>query len=124
VTTTLRLGFGILLIVQRDPITTAKALASLDRISGGRLMCGVGAGWIAEEVANHGTAPGARFKLLRERALAMREIWTNDEAEFHGDLVSFDPIWQWPKPIQTPFPLFIGGNTTATMERVIEAGEG
>lgn len=122
--TTLRLGFGILLLVQRDPISTAKALASLDQISGGRVMCGVGAGWIPEEIANHGTIPSTRFRLLRERILAMREIWNNDEAEFHGEYVSFDPIWQWPKPLQEPFPLFVGGNTTASMERVIEAGEG
>jgi probable F420-dependent oxidoreductase len=123
-TTTLRLGFGILLLVQRDPIGTAKALSSLDQISQGRLMCGVGAGWIPEEIANHGTVPSTRFKLLRERILAMREIWTHDQAEFHGEFVSFDPIWQWPKPLQNPFPLFIGGNATASMERVIEAGEG
>ena len=123
-TTTLRLGFGILLLVQRDPIGTAKAISSLDQISHGRLMCGVGAGWIPEEIANHGTVPSTRFKLLRERILAMREIWTHDQAEFHGKFVSFDPIWQWPKPLQTPFPLFVGGNTTTSMERVIEAGEG
>jgi probable F420-dependent oxidoreductase len=112
------------LIVQREPIATAKALASLDRLSGGRLMCGVGAGWIPEEIANHGTVPSTRFKVLRERVLAMREIWTEDEAEFHGDFVDFDPIWSWPKPLQKPLPLFIGGNTTSTLRRVIEAGEG
>ena len=123
-TARIRLGFGILLIVQRDPIATAKALASLDRVSGGRLMCGVGAGWIPEEIANHGTVPSTRFKVMRERILAMREIWTKEEAEFHGDFVDFDPIWSWPKPVQTPFPLFVGGNTVNTMRRVIEAGEG
>jgi probable F420-dependent oxidoreductase len=123
-TSRIRLGFGIMLLVQREPIATAKALASLDRVSGGRLICGVGAGWIPEEIANHGTVPSTRFKVLHERVLAMREIWTEDEAEFHGDFVDFDPIWSWPKPLQTPFPLYIGGNTINTLRRVIEAGEG
>ncbi|MDT3444690.1 MULTISPECIES: LLM class F420-dependent oxidoreductase [unclassified Pseudofrankia] len=124
VTNTLRLGFGILLLVQRDPITTAKAVASLDQVSGGRLMCGVGAGWIPEEIANHGTVARTRFRLMHERVLAMRRLWTDDEAEFHGEFVSFDPVWQWPKPVQHPFPLYIAGNTTNSMERVVEAGEG
>ena len=83
-------------------------------------MCGVGAGRIPEEIANHGTVPSTRFKVLRERVLAMREICTEGEAEFHGDFVEFAPIWSGPKPLQTPFPLFIGGNTANTLRRVIE----
>ncbi|BEP13910.1 LLM class F420-dependent oxidoreductase [Acidothermaceae bacterium B102] len=123
-TTTLRLGFGILLIVERDPIVTAKALASLDQLSGGRVMCGVGGGWILPEMENHGTEPKTRFRLLRERILAMRALWTEDEAAFHGEFVSFDPVWSWPKPVQNPFPVFLGGNTIHTMDRVVEFADG
>ena len=92
-TTTLRLGTAISLITERDPIVTAKAVASLDRLSGGRFELGVGAGWNEEEMRNHGTDPKRRFALMRERVLAMREIWTKDEAEFHGEYVDFDPIF-------------------------------
>ena len=121
---TLLLGFGIVLIVERDPIATAKAIASLDLVSGGRVIFGIGGGWNLEEMENHGTDPRLRWRLLRERLLAMREIWTRDEAEFHGELVDFDPIWSWPKPLQTPLPVYIGGNTEHTMKRVIELGDG
>ncbi|HET9772410.1 MAG TPA: TIGR03619 family F420-dependent LLM class oxidoreductase, partial [Acidimicrobiia bacterium] len=104
VTERIRLGTGICLVVERDPITTAKEVATLDLLSGGRFEFGVGGGWNLEEMANHGTDPATRFALLRERLLAMREIWTNDEAEFHGRFVDFEPLWQWPKPVQRPHP--------------------
>ena len=99
-----------MLVVERDPITTAKAVASLDFVSGGRVLFGVGGGWNLEEMENHGTDPKRRWRLLRERVLAMREIWTKEEAEFHGELVDFDPVWSWPKPAQDPLPVYIGGN--------------
>ena len=120
----LLLGFGIVLIVERDPITTAKAVASLDLVSGGRVLFGVGGGWNLEEMENHGTDPKERWRLMRERVLAMREIWTKEEAEFHGEFVDFDPIWSWPKPIQSPLPVYIGGNTEHTLKRVIAYGDG
>lgn len=120
----IRLGFGILLIVQRDPIQTAKAVASLDLVSGGRVIVGVGGGWNREEMEDHGTDPTTRFKLLRERVLAMRELWTKDVAEFHGEFVNLEPSWAWPKPVQDPLPVYIGGNAENTMKRVIEFGDG
>jgi probable F420-dependent oxidoreductase len=120
----LLLGFGIVLIVERDPITTAKAVASLDFVSGGRVIFGVGGGWNREEMENHGTDPKQRWRLLRERVLAIREIWTKEEAEYHGELVDFDPIWSWPKPVQNPLPIYIGGNTENTLKRVIAFGDG
>ena len=120
----LLLGFGIVLIVERDPITTAKAVASLDFVSGGRVLFGVGGGWNLEEMENHGTDPKERWRLMRERVLAMREIWTKEEAEFHGEFVDFDPIWSWPKPVQSPLPVYIGGNTEHTLKRVITYGDG
>jgi probable F420-dependent oxidoreductase len=120
----LLLGFGIVLMVERDPITTAKAVASLDLVSGGRVIFGVGGGWNLEEMENHGTDPKLRWRLLRERVLAMREIWTREEAEFHGEMVDFDPIWSWPKPVQDPLPVYVGGNTENTLKRVITYGDG
>ena len=120
----LLLGFGIVLIVERDPITTAKAVASLDFVSGGRVIFGVGGGWNLEEMENHGTDPVLRWRLMRERVLAMREIWTKEDAEFHGELVDFDPIWSWPKPVQSPLPVYVGGNTENTLKRVIAYGDG
>jgi probable F420-dependent oxidoreductase len=121
----LLLGTGICLVVERDPITLAKEVASLDHISGGRVLFGVGGGWNREEMENHGTDPKRRFALLRERILAMKEIWTRDEAEFHGELVDFDPIWSWPKPVQKPHPpVLVAGNGPGTLERVVEYGDG
>ena len=103
-TSRLRVGSGICLVVERDPITTAKEVASVDRLSGGRFEFGVGAGWNREEMANHGTDPRTRMRLLKERIEAMKAIWTQDEASYHGDFVSFDAIWSWPKPAQRPHP--------------------
>jgi probable F420-dependent oxidoreductase len=96
VTSQLRLGTGVCLVVERDPITTAKEVSTLDRLSNGRFLFGVGGGWNLEEMGNHGTDPSRRWVLMRERILAMKQIWTQDEAEFHGELVQFDRIWQWP----------------------------
>jgi probable F420-dependent oxidoreductase len=125
VTERLLLGTGICLVVERDPITLAKEVASLDHISGGRVIFGVGGGWNREEMENHGTDPRTRFALLRERILAMKEIWTKDEAEFHGEHVDFDPIWAWPKPVQKPHPpVLVAGNGPGTLARVVEYGDG
>ena len=123
-TTDLKVGSGICQLVQRDPILTAKAVASLDHLSGGRVVLVVGASWNLEEMRNHGTDPDTRYDLLEERAKAMREIWANDEASFHGDYVNFDRIWSWPKPAQDPMPIFIGGNNAEAEARALRAGTG
>jgi probable F420-dependent oxidoreductase len=123
-TTRLKVGTGIALIIQRDPIVLAKEVASLDLLSGGRAMVGVGAGWNREEMRNHGTDPKTRMALLRERVLAMKEIWTKDEAEFHGRFVDFDPVFSWPKPVQRPHPpILVGGSGPTTFDRVVEFGD-
>ena len=122
--TRLLLGFGIVLLVERDPIVTAKAVASLDLLSGGRVIFGIGGGWNLEEMENHGTVPRQRWRLLRERMLAIREIWTREEAEYHGELVDFGPLWSWPKPVQQRLPVYIGGNAENTLKRVVEFGDG
>jgi probable F420-dependent oxidoreductase len=115
---------GICLVVERDPITTAKEVASLDRVSGGRFLFGVGAGWNEEEMENHGTDPRRRFGLMRERIEAMRAIWTEDEAEYHGRYVDFDPTWSWPKPVQKPHPpVLVGGNGPKVLDRVLAFGD-
>jgi probable F420-dependent oxidoreductase len=125
VTSTLRVGTGICLVIQRDPITLAKEVASVDFLSGGRFLFGIGGGWNAEEMENHGTRPSVRWKILRERILAMKQIWTSDEAEYHGQFVNFDPIWSWPKPAQRPHPpVLVGGDGPRTLERVVEYGDG
>ena len=107
----LRIGTGVCLVPERDPIVTAKAVASLDGLSGGRVLFGVGAGWNREEMRNHGTDPRRRFARMRERVEAMKAIWTQDEAEYHGEFVDFDPIWCWPKPAQQPHPPVLVGGT-------------
>ena len=94
----LKLGTGIALVPQRDPIITAKSVASLDQLSGGRFIFAIGGGWNVEEMENHGARYETRFKLLRERVLAMKALWTQEQAEFHGQFVNFDPIWLYPKP--------------------------
>jgi probable F420-dependent oxidoreductase len=124
-TSHLRLGFGVCLVIERDPIITAKEVASLDHLSGGRVLFGVGGGWNLEEMANHGTARAVRWKLLRERVEAMKAIWTQDDAEHHGELVNFDPLWSWPKPVQKPHPpVIVGGNGPRTLDRVVRYGDG
>ncbi|GAA0329547.1 LLM class F420-dependent oxidoreductase [Actinoallomurus spadix] len=123
VTERLTLGTGIALVPQRDPIVFAKEIASLDLVSGGRAVLGIGGGWNREEMRDHGTDPKTRMALMRERVLAMREIWANDEAEFHGEYVDFDPMFSWPKPVRTP-PVLVGGWGPKTFDRVLEYGDG
>ena len=111
VTSTLKLATGICLVAQRDPIHTAKEVASLDRISGGRFLFGIGYGWNKEEMAQHGTAYGERRAILRENILAMKALWSQEEASFDGQHVSIEPSWAWPKPTQSPHPpIILGGN--------------
>ncbi len=125
VTTKIKLATGISLIIERDPITTAKEIASLDLISNGRFMFGIGGGWNAEEMADHGTDYRRRWRVMRERILAMKEIWTQEEAEFHGEFVNFDKIWAYPKPVQKPHPpIFMGGDGPTTFDRVVEYCDG
>ncbi len=123
-TITLNVGTGICLVIQRDPIIMAKEVASVDYISGGRMLLGVGGGWNVEEMANHGTAYPTRWKVMRERIEAMKEIWTKDEAEYHGEFVNFDSIWSWPKPVQRPHPpILVGGHGERTLQRVVRYGD-
>jgi probable F420-dependent oxidoreductase len=122
-TETLLLGFGICLITQRDPIICAKAVATLDRLSGGRVLFGVGAGWNRPEVERHGTPFERRFGVMRERVEAMRALWTQDVAAYDGRYVSFGPTWQWPKPVQHPLPVYVGGNGEQVLDRVLRYGD-
>jgi probable F420-dependent oxidoreductase len=125
VTTRLRVGSGVCLVIQRDPITTAKEVASVDYLSGGRFEFGVGAGWNRVEMANHGTDPRRRMALLRERVEAMKAIWTTDEASYAGEFVNFDRIWSWPKPAQRPHPpVLVGGDGPTVFDRVMAFGDG
>jgi probable F420-dependent oxidoreductase len=125
VTTRLKVGTGICLLIERDTILTAKEVASVDFVSNGRFLFGLGGGWNIEEMENHGTDPKTRFKRLREQILAMKEIWTKDAAQFHGQHVSFDPIWSWPKPVQKPHPpVLLGGESSHTLQRVVEVADG
>jgi probable F420-dependent oxidoreductase len=120
----LLLATGICLVIERDPITTAKEVASLDALSGGRFLFGVGAGWNREEMENHGTDPKRRFSVMRERIEAMKAIWTEEEASYHGEHVDFDRIWSWPKPLQKPHPpVLVGGNGDKVLERVVAFGD-
>lgn len=123
-TSRLLLGTAVCLLVERDPITVAKEVASLDVLSGGRFLFGVGAGWNREEMENHGTDPRTRMALLAERVHAIRAIWTQDEAEYHGRYVDFDPIWSWPKPAQRPHPpVLVGGMGATVLDRVLDFGD-
>jgi probable F420-dependent oxidoreductase len=124
-TRTLKIGTGIALIPQRDPIVTAKSVASLDQLSGGRFIFAIGGGWNVDEMENHGARYETRFKLLRERVLAMKALWTQEQAEFHGQFVNFDPVWLYPKPKQRPHPpILLGGETDHTVRRVVEFCDG
>ncbi|HEX3961464.1 MAG TPA: TIGR03619 family F420-dependent LLM class oxidoreductase [Trebonia sp.] len=123
-TTRLRVGSGICLVCQRDPITTAKEVASVDYLSGGRFEFGVGAGWNRPEMANHGTDPRRRMALLGDRIEAMKAIWTSVEASYAGEFVSFDRIWSWPKPAQRPYPpILVGGDGPTVFDRVLAYGD-
>ncbi len=125
VTTTLKLATGICLVVQRDPIQLAKNVATLDRVSNGRFLFGIGAGWNAEEMGNHGTDFKQRIAIMGERVLAMKAIWTKSKAEFHGAHVDFDPIMTWPKPVQKPHPpIHVGGGFPKGARRAVEYGDG
>jgi probable F420-dependent oxidoreductase len=124
-TTRLRIGSGICLVIEHDPIVLAKQVASLDHLSGGRVELGIGAGWNREEMENHGTDPRTRMALLRERVQAMQQIWTQDEATYHGDFVNFDRIWSWPKPAQRPYPpVLVGGMGPTVEDRVLDYADG
>lgn len=125
VTTRIKVCSGICLVVERDPITLAKEVATLDTLADGRFIFGIGGGWNAEEMANHGTDFKKRWKLLRERVEAMKVIWSQDNPEYHGEFVDFDPLWSWPKPVQKPHPpIYLGGHGTKTLERVVRYCDG
>ena len=120
----LLIGTGICLVIERDPIITAKDVASVDYVSGGRFLFGVGAGWNVEEMRNHGTDASRRFGVMRERIEAMKAIWTEDEASYAGKYVNFERIWSWPKPVQEPHPpVMVGGNGARVLDRVLEFGD-
>lgn len=124
-TRTLKVGTGVCLVAQRDPIQTAKLVASIDQVSGGRFVFGVGNGWNEDEMENHGTAFATRHKRARENIEAMKEIWTRSEAEYHGEFVNFDPMMAWPKPVQKPYPsILVGGAFPYSARRAIRYGDG
>ena len=121
----IKIGSGICLVIERDPFTLAKEVASLDFLSNGRVIFGIGAGWNREEMEDHGTQFGTRWKLLRERIEAMKAIWRDDEAEYHGELVDFEKTWSWPKPVQKPHPpILLGGHGEKAFDRVIRYCDG
>ena len=125
VTTKLRLGTGICLVIERDPITLAKEVASLDHLSGGRVLFGIGGGWNREEMEHHGTPFAKRWRVLRERVLAMKALWTQEEASFHGEFVNFDRAISFPKPVQRPHPpILFGGATDQGRARVVDYCDG
>jgi probable F420-dependent oxidoreductase len=124
-TSTIRLGTGVCLVPERHHITLAKEVASVDFLSQGRMLLGVGAGWNHEEIANHGIDPQRRYEILEERLVAMKTIWSEHEPEFHGNFVDFDPIWQWPKPVQNPHPpIFVGGSGPKSIRLALREGSG
>lgn len=121
----LRIGTGVCLVNQRDPIQLAKLVASIDRVSGGRFLFGIGIGWNQDEMENHGTVFETRAKLVRERVEAMKEIWTQSKPEYHGEFVNFDPMMTWPKPVQKPYPpIIVGGGFPQAARRAIRYGNG
>jgi probable F420-dependent oxidoreductase len=125
VTSRIRLGTGICLVTQRHPITLAKEVATIDRMSNGRFVFGIGAGWNQPEVENHGTRFETRWRVLRERVLAMKTIWREDEPEFHGEFVDFDRLWSYPKPVQPGGPpIWLGANSRYAAARVAEYADG
>lgn len=124
-TENLRLATGICLVAQHHPINLAKAVASLDLLSNGRVLFGIGGGWNVEEMNDHGTEYATRFRKLEEQIAALKVIWQQDEAEYHGELVDFEPMWCWPKPLQRPHPpIFLGGQTHYTRQRVVDFCDG
>ena len=124
-TTKLMIGTGVCLVQQRDPIQTAKLVASVDQVSNGRFLFGVGGGWNQDEMEDHGTVFESRFKLMRERIQAMKEIWTKSKAEYHGDMVDFPEMMTWPKPVQKPYPpVIVGGAFPWAARRAVRYGDG
>jgi probable F420-dependent oxidoreductase len=124
-TKTIKLGTGVLLVQQRDTIQTAKLVSSIDQVSQGRLLFGIGGGWNQDEMENHGTVYKSRFKRVRESIEAMKEIWSKPKAEYHGEFVGFDPIMAWPKPVQKPHPpIHVGGAFPHGARRAIRYGDG
>jgi len=124
-TKTLKVGTGVCLVNQRDPIQTAKLVASIDQVSGGRFLFGIGNGWNQDEMENHGTVFATRHKLVRERIEAMKAIWTQTKAEYHGEFVNFDPVMTWPKPVQKPHPpILVGGAFPYAARRAVRYGDG
>ena len=124
-TSRIKLGTAICLVTQRDPINCAKAVASIDHISNGRMLFGIGAGWNEPEMRNHGTDPSTRFRLMRERVEAMKALWTQEAAEYHGRLVDFEATLQWPKPVQKPHPpVLVAGAAGNILKRVVAYGDG
>ena len=124
VTTKLRVITGIALLTERDPIVCAKESATLDFLSDGRFELGIGAGWNAEEMENHGTNFKDRFNVMCDRAKAMRAMWTQPQAEYHGEFVDFEPLWSYPKPVQDPLPILLGGETKYSLRRVVDFCDG
>lgn len=121
----LRLGTGICLLPQRDTLVTAKLVASLDRLSGGRFLFGVGAGWNREELEQHGVAFDSRFRRMAEQVAALKKLWTEEVASFNGEYVQFEPSWQYPKPSQRPHPpILLGGESDHTLRRIVRTCEG
>jgi probable F420-dependent oxidoreductase len=124
-TKTIKVGSGICLVIEHDPIKLAKEVASVDQLSNGRLLFGIGGGWNAEEMENHGTPFARRWKVLREKVEAMKAIWTEENAEYHGEFVNFDPIWCYPKPVQKPHPpILLGVHTGSGLNRVVNYCDG
>ena len=120
----LKLGTGVCLVIQRDTIQTAKTVASLDQVSGGRFLFGIGGGWNQDEMEDHGTVYATRFKKMREQIEAMREIWTKSKPEYHGETVDFPPMMTWPKPVQNPLPVIVGGAFPHGARRALRYGNG
>ena len=124
-TRSIKIGAGICLVIERDPIVMAKEVASVDQLSNGRLLFGIGGGWNAEEMEHHGTPFKKRWKVLRERIEAMKEIWSKEAAEYHGEFVNFDPIWSYPKPLQKPHPpILLGTLSSQGLQRVVRYCDG
>jgi len=124
-TRTLKVATGVCLVIQRDTIQTAKLVASIDQVSGGRFLFGIGGGWNQDEIESHGTVFKTRFKKMREQIEAMKEIWTKDAAEYHGDLIEFGPMAAWPKPVQKPHPpVIVGGAFPHSARRALRYGDG
>jgi probable F420-dependent oxidoreductase len=124
VTTKLRFGTGVCLVIQRDTIQTAKIVASLDQVSQGRFLFGIGGGWNQDEMEDHGTVYATRFKKMREQIEGMREIWTKLKPEYHGEIVDFPPMMTWPKPVQNPLPVIVGGAFPHAARRAVRYGNG